>query len=270
MSLNETNKHYDISPEFFKSFLDSRYMKYTSGHFENADGPETAAQNMLDSHIKPLKNFSSPKILEVGPGWGAFLKRIRELEIPCEYTAINPSTSQNQFIRNNIDPDVRIIESVFEEYDFRNHKFDAIYFIGSFCHMKDLRKQLEKARALLTPKGRIVIEDVFFLNEDLYQKHHSRLETSFVQSEVFGYAYIPSLSRFVEDVFAKNLQINSLTDHTLNYFKTIETWLAKIKNSNHPNSIEFEKYLSIAQRGWGHTIGNYSIELQPMVRIHIC
>lgn len=103
MSLNETNKHYDIDPSFFQSFLDSQYMKYTSGLFRGADSPENAAKNMLDYHTTFLKSYPSPKILEVGPGWGAFLRRLRELNIKCEYTAINPSSSQNRFIHANID-----------------------------------------------------------------------------------------------------------------------------------------------------------------------
>ena len=73
----ETNKHYDLSPEFFAQFLDP-YMKYTSGLFHGDESPEAGAQNMLDRHISFLKFYNQPRILEVGPGWGSLISRLQE------------------------------------------------------------------------------------------------------------------------------------------------------------------------------------------------
>ncbi|MEY4616395.1 MAG: hypothetical protein RJB66_1355 [Pseudomonadota bacterium] len=265
----ETNKHYDIDSGFFKAFLDP-YMKYTSGLYTNNESLAQGILNMLDKHVGFLQHYKAPRILEIGPGWGSFIYRLQEKEIPFEYTAINPSKVQNEFINNRLEKPVKIIESSFEEAELKPESFDLVYFIGSFCHMQDKLTQLEKLNHVLSNGGRVIIEDTFFISEKMYQKHHARNETKYVQQEVFGFAEILSLSNFIEVAANRGFQVQTILEHSSSYARTVELWLEKLypmrESGKYPQADEFIKYLEIAQRGWRYTIANYLIEIQKVSR----
>lgn len=260
----ETNKHYDISAEFFQAFLDP-YMKYTSGLYYQNESLEDGILNMLNKHVSFLQGYTNPSILEVGPGWGSFIKRLSEVKKDFTYTAINPSLVQNTYIQTKIQHDAVIHEGCFESTEsLKPNSFDIIYFIGSFCHMNQKDLQLEKLYHLLKPGGRIIIEDTFFITKDLFNKHAFRSETSFVQKEVFGFAEILALPEFLEMVPQKGFQMVSLLEHSTSYARTIEYWLEKINKVQSHEKIQFIQYLKIAQKGWSRTIANYLIELRKM------
>jgi cyclopropane-fatty-acyl-phospholipid synthase len=261
----ETNKHYDIPSEFFSQFLDP-YMKYTSGLFVTGqESLATGILNMLNRHVGFLGHYSNPRILEIGPGWGSFISRLNEESMNYEYTAVNPSTVQNKFIQSRLKKAVRIIESSFEDANLEPGSFDIIYFIGSFCHMKNKPEQLKKLNNLLAKNGRVIIEDTFFISEQIYQQHAKRAETKFVQDEVFGFAEILSLPHFLETSVARGFQVQSLLEHSQSYSRTIQLWLEKLKQmKDHPNTDEFVRYLEIAQRGWQYTIANYLLEMKKV------
>lgn len=269
-SMIETNKHYDIDSEFFKAFLDP-YMKYTSGLYSNDEPLEQGILNMLNKHVSFLQPYHNPRILEVGPGWGSFVYRLQETDIQYEYTAINPSKVQNEFINNRLKTPVKIIEGSFESTtELTSSAFDLVYFVGSFCHMRDKETQLDKLNHILSNGGRVIIEDTFFISEKLYQKHHARNETKYVQQEVFGFAEILSLSNFLEIAANKGFQVQTILEHSSSYARTVDLWLEKLypmrESGLHPQADEFIKYLEIAQRGWKYTIANYLIEIQKVSR----
>lgn len=130
--LNETVKHYDLEVDFFQKFLDL-YMKYTSGLFESeTDELHVATQRMLDVIIDSGKIRPGGRVLEIGPGWGALIKRIRERAILCDYTGVSPSVVQNRYIDKFCGERERLVTSTFEDFDCRSQRFDAIVLIGSF------------------------------------------------------------------------------------------------------------------------------------------
>lgn len=265
----ETNKHYDIDSGFFKAFLDP-YMKYTSGLYQNNESLDEGILNMLNKHVSFLQPYKQPRILEVGPGWGSFIYRLQETDLQFDYTAINPSRVQNDFINNRLKNPVKIIEGSFETADLQSKAYDLVYFIGSFCHMQNKETQLDKLNTILSNGGRVIIEDTFFISEKLYQKHHARNETKYVQQEVFGFAEILSLSNFLEIAANKGFQVQSILEHSNSYARTVDLWLEKLypmrERGQYPQADEFIKYLEIAQRGWRYTIANYLIEIQKVSR----
>lgn len=265
----ETNKHYDIDSKFFEGFLDP-YMKYTSGFYSGNESLDQGILNMLNKHLGFLNSYKQPRILEVGPGWGSFIYRLQETNQEYNYTAINPSKVQNDFINSRLKKPVQIIEGSFESSDLQAGAFDLVYFIGSFCHMQNKASQLEKLNQILANGGRVIIEDTFFISEKLYQKHHSRNETKYVQQEVFGFAEILSLSNFLEIASNKGFQVQSILEHSSSYSRTVDLWLEKLnpmrETGLYPQADEFIKYLEIAQKGWRYTIANYLIEIQKVGR----
>jgi cyclopropane-fatty-acyl-phospholipid synthase len=263
--LNETVKHYDLEVGFFQKFLDP-YMKYTSGLFETeTDDLQVATQRMLDAIIDSGKIRPGGRVLEIGPGWGALIKRIGERAILCDYTGVSPSAVQNRYIRSFCGDQVRLVTSIFEDFECSTERFDAIVLIGSFCHLQGKQRQLNRMKNLLAEGGSIVIEDTFFATQGSYTAHRSREATRFVQEKVFGFAEILSLSEQIEQIASAGLKISYLVEHSNSYKHTIGCWLRKLRQidlQQYPDTKDFIKYMTIAQRGWNKTTQNYLLVLK--------
>ena len=226
--VSPTSIHYDKPAEFYRAFLDP-YLKYSTGLFESDnDSWEKAAVKMLDLHIKQTDRLDKPRILEIGPGWGSFLKRLNDTKNNFEYVAINPSKNQNQYLKEHIDANVEIIENCVENVIFPERKFDFIFFIGSFCHMQQKPALLNKLHSWLDIDGQIIIEETFFLNSRIYERDHLHKHTSFIEGEVFGFSHIISLPFLIETAVEKKFSIGQIKDLTDDHKKTIEGWSSKL------------------------------------------
>lgn len=265
--LNETTQHYNMDVDFFQKFLDP-YMKYTSGLFETeTDKLEVATQRMLDRIINEAGIRPGARVLEIGPGWGALLKRIKERGLITDYTGVSPSEVQNQYIANWTSTRERLVTSTFESFDSHDQKFDAIVLIGSFCHLTDKADQLKRMHSMLSPNGCVVIEDTFFTSKETYQSHAEKEATRFVQEKIFGFAEILCFSDQVEQIFNAKLKITSMFEHSDSYKYTIGQWIKNLKKMDYdqyPNARDFVKYMTIAQRGWNNTTQNQLLVLKKM------
>ena len=261
---NETTAHYNEDPNFFRSFLDP-YMKYTSGLYETPfDSLEDACVRMLDKIIASAAIEPGYSILEIGPGWGSLIKRLKQRNIEINYTGVSPSAVQNAFIRDNISSNVDIKTSTFEVAIFPDASFDAIVMIGSFCHLKDKISSLQKAAKMLKPNGRIIIEDTFFLSSDLYRKHCNHLQTKFVQQEIFGFAEVPALSSFLDDLIQADLRLSETLEHGDSYRRTIADWQRRLRSLPlSDNRDRYLRYMDIFQKGWDYTISNHLLVIRP-------
>ena len=261
----ESRVHYDLPVELYQGFLDP-YLKYSSGLYTTGEETlETAIVAMLDRHVDLIAAHPHPRILEIGPGWGSFLKRLKQRGVAFEYTAVNSSPMQNHHIRTAIWDEARLITQPFEAAVLPPSSFDAIYLIGSFCHLRDKETQVAKLRSLLAPGGIIVIEDTYFLSDEVFAKHMARAETRFVQQQVFGFAEIVGLPAFLELAVRQNLSLASLLEHSDSYRRTIVEWQKRLAARDHreaPQAKVFSDYMDIFQRGWNYTIANYLMVLK--------
>lgn len=274
--LHPTQKHYDKEVDLFKSFLDP-YMKYSSGLWDDdSNCLESAAVKMLDKIIDFIPDIANASIMEIGPGWGSFVKRCKERNggaLPRDYVAFNPSVTQNSFLRDSIDKDLKIEESAFEEADLTPFKgrFDFIVGLGSFCHIAELEKIMPLFQECLSSQGKIIIEDTMYLSEEKLQRFNEHPQTRFIQREVFGKAPIPSLPNFLEICDSSQLALEYVLEHSDSYFKTLSEWVTRLSRfaessdvNLRPSIIENIRYMELTQRGWGYTIGNYLIVLKKV------
>ena len=176
---HETTQHYSQEVELFQRFLDP-YMKYSSGLFvENDESLETGVLRMLDTHLTLAALPERPRVLEIGNGWGSLLKRLRERCPDASYLGVNPSAVQQEYVAREVDARAELRVAPFEDVmDSLEGGYDAIFMIGSLCHIKDKARVLGRVGELLAEDGRLVLEDTFFLSEALYQKHYQRPETT--------------------------------------------------------------------------------------------
>jgi cyclopropane-fatty-acyl-phospholipid synthase len=263
-----TNVHYSQEVAFFGAFLDP-YMKYSSALFASPEEPlAVGIVRMLDHLIDAAKLRPGARVLDLGNGWGCLLKRMRERGLEVDYTGLNPSEVQLDHVRRAVDPDARLLHGTFEQVRPRlEGRYDAIFLIGSLCHLEDKQQALRDVAALLADGGRVVLEDTWFLSEALYQAHRSRPETKFVQDTVFGFAHVTSLAWHYDAVRAAGLWVRSSLDNSFDYLRTTDAWcdvLATLDADRFPLARQAVAYMDVFRRGWGHTICNQVMVLERL------
>lgn len=150
--------HYDVSNEFYKLFLDRRYMFYTCADFHRPDETiEEAQQHKADFILNLIDPKPGEKILELGCGWGAMLRRIHETTGDKE-NLYGLTLSREQAAYNAEHNGFNVEYDDFVTREYGSEEFDAVYSIGAWEHVKphEVRPLLVKLYGALKPGGRLV------------------------------------------------------------------------------------------------------------------
>lgn len=136
--------HYDMGNDFFRLVLDPE-MIYSCALFKG-DGDLAAAQrHKLDHHIEAAGAANAARVLDIGCGWGAMLRRLVDHAGVAHAVGLTLSPSQAQWIRDGANPKIEV-----REQDWRDHKperrYDAIISVGAFEHF--VQKGLDPAAKL--------------------------------------------------------------------------------------------------------------------------
>jgi cyclopropane-fatty-acyl-phospholipid synthase len=152
------SEHYDVSNEFYGLFLDKKYMFYSAADFNSGEESlEEAQANKADFLLRLIDPLPQDQILDLGCGWGAMMRRIIE-ETGNRENLVGYTLSKNQFdyIRQHDAGNVELKN--FITCDYPNEKFDKIYSIGAWEHVRerDVPIVLDKLHRALKPGGRLV------------------------------------------------------------------------------------------------------------------
>ena len=143
--------HYDLSNDFFRLWLGPD-MIYSAALFEGGDDLDQAQTRKLDHHIEAAAARGAARVLDVGCGWGALLRRLVENAGIRQAIGLTLSSEQAAHVRALGLPGVTV-----REESWRDHKpeapYDAIVSIGAFEHF---------ARKGLTPEEKLSAYRDFF------------------------------------------------------------------------------------------------------------
>ncbi len=127
--------HYDLDPRLFLSFLDPVLPAYSHGVYENEDETlETALERKFDYAVEKCELRQSTRVLEIGPGWGAFASHA--LPRGVNFVGLTISEVSLKFIREKLSEyreNFNILLQDFLEYDPKE-KFDSIVIMGVIEH----------------------------------------------------------------------------------------------------------------------------------------
>ncbi|QQG42611.1 MAG: class I SAM-dependent methyltransferase [Candidatus Giovannonibacteria bacterium] len=152
------SKHYDISNEFYKLFLDKKYMFYSCADFiKSTESLEDAQENKANYLVNLIDPRPGEKILDLGCGWGSMLQKIYEVTGDKEnLVGYTLSEEQTKYINEKYGFHVEFKDFITTKY--QENSFDKIFSIGSWEHVrqKDLLLLSQKLRKAIKPNGRIV------------------------------------------------------------------------------------------------------------------
>ena len=124
-------QHYDIGNDLYLAMLDAR-LTYTCGYWKNVQTLDDAQEAKLDLVCRKIGLKSGDHVLDIGCGWGSFLKFAAE-----KYGArgTGSTVSKNQLtlggeLCKNFPIDIRL-----EDYRQTQGEFDHAVSLGMFEHV---------------------------------------------------------------------------------------------------------------------------------------
>ena len=248
-SRRNIGKHYDLSNDFFQTFLDPT-MLYSCGLYRGeSDTCEDAQRRKLQSIIDKAHIESTDHVLEIGCGWGGFAMEAVK-QTGCRVTGITVSEEQYQLAQE------RVLQAglqdkitiLFKDYRHVAGLFDKIVsiemleavghkYLGAFFTVCD---------KLLKPAGRLVIQ-VITIPDQSYEYY--RRKTDWIQKYIFPGGHLPSVTAMSQVVTKHtSLLMEQLEDIGTNYARTLKDWRESFtRNLDKINSLGFDE---IFQRKW--------------------
>ena len=151
-------KHYDIGNDLYRRMLDPR-MIYSCGYWREAETLSEAQEAKLDLICRKIGLKEGMRILDIGSGWGGFLKFAAE-RYGVSGLGITVSKEQMAFA-NDTRGDLPI-ETRLMDYMDLDGQFDRIVSVGMFEHVgyKNYRPYFSKVNELLPEDGLFLLHSI--------------------------------------------------------------------------------------------------------------
>jgi len=210
--------HYDIDPEFFLSFLDPKVPMYTQGVYAFDDeGLDAASLRKFDYCFEKLGLKAGDRILEIGPGWGAWFEYAARRGVQC--TGISISQVSIDYLtekKKKLGLEWELIFSDLLAYQ-SDRPYDAIVIMGVIEHLPQYDKVLAKFWSLLKPGGAI------FLDGSACTKKFEL--SSFMVKYIYGgnHSFLV-LHDFLGELAKTKFEVEEIWNDRHSYFLTFRQW----------------------------------------------
>ncbi|HEX3808969.1 MAG TPA: class I SAM-dependent methyltransferase [Rhizomicrobium sp.] len=228
--------HYDVDTEFFLSFLDPVTPCYTQGVYESADETlDVATLRKFDYAFEKLGLKAGDRILEIGPGWGAWFEYASKRGVKC--TGITISQVSLDYLNKRskeLGYDWELILTDLLEYK-TDRKYDAIVIMGVIEHLPDYLAVLKKFMTLVKPGGRI------FLDGSAATKKYEL--SSFMVKYIYGgnHSFLV-LHDFLDKLAKTPLQVEEIFNDRMSYYYTFVQWAKNFDAHKEPLVAKFGEF----------------------------
>ncbi|MCA9166941.1 MAG: class I SAM-dependent methyltransferase [Planctomycetales bacterium] len=224
-SRRNIHAHYDLSNDFFRLFLDDT-MTYSSGYYPNEDSTlREASIEKYDRICRRLGLTSQHHLLEIGTGWGGFVKHAVE-NYNCRITTTTISREQHRYAADMLHRHglTGRIELLLQDYRQLAGQYDAIVsiemieavgheFLPTFFH---------KCHSLLKPGGDLLLQAIT-IPDQRYEAY--RKSTDFIQRYIFPGGCLPSIGALQQAASTTaDLQLEHFEDFGSHYARTLAAW----------------------------------------------
>ena len=183
-------KHYDIGNDVYEAMLDKRLV-YTCGYWRDAQNLEEAQEAKLDLVCKKIGLKKGDTILDIGCGWGSFLKFAAQ-----KYGAkgVGVTVSKEQVKLGNELCKGLPVEIKLQDYRAVTGKFDHIVSLGMFEHVgpKNYKDYFAKSLKLLKDDG-------LFLLHTICQNKSGLSGDPWIEKYIFPNGVLPSIAQIAEN-----------------------------------------------------------------------
>ncbi len=247
--------HYDVGNDFYDVWLDAEKV-YSGAMWAEGDTLEAAQLRKLDWHAAQANAIGKKRVLDVGCGWGAMLRRLTSVHGVEHAVGLTLSDQQFTFIGEQPDPRVEVRKESWTEHQ-PAAPYEAIVSIGAFEHfarhgdpeserIAGYRRYFERCWEWLVPGGGMTLQTCGSGNT-------RREETSdFVANEIFPESEFPELSEIVRAA-DRLFEIVLVRNDRLDYARTLREWRRRllagreraIAASDEETYKRYEKYFNL-------------------------
>src|SRR5271169_3577762 len=151
-------RHYDIGNDLYRAMLDRR-LAYTCGYWNNANSLDEAQEAKLDLVCRKINLRAGQKVLDIGSGWGCFIKYASE-RYAAETEGITVSREQKALA----DEMCCSIPARTHLKDYRDldGKYDHVVSLGMFEHVgqKNYRTFMKAVHRVLDDDGLFLLHTI--------------------------------------------------------------------------------------------------------------
>ena len=210
--------HYNIGNDLYTRMLDPE-MLYSCGYWEESNSLAEAQFKKIDLICKKLELKPGMRVLDIGSGWGGFLRHAVK-HYGVNGVGISPASNQIELARE-LSKDFNI---EFKQQDYRDQtgKYDRIVSIGMMEHVgpKNMRKFFAKCDELLTPDG-------MMLHHAIGSNVTKHTTDPFFNRYIFPGGVLPSLAQISNGV-EKKFIIEDVHNFGPYYDLTLQEWYKNI------------------------------------------
>jgi cyclopropane-fatty-acyl-phospholipid synthase len=217
--------HYDLGNNFYSLWLDPSMM-YSSALFSEGNDKtlEQAQKDKCNRIISMLNPQAGDHILEIGCGWGGFIKQANEQGLHVD--AITISNEQYRYVQEQLafqaSPTAKSAVML-KDYRDCHQQYDGIVSIEMFEAVGEeyWQSYFKTIYRCLKPGKRAVIQSIV-IDEDLFPKY--RTKTDFIQQYVFPGGMLPAVSVFEQHAHDVGLRVKDKLFFGDDYANTLRTW----------------------------------------------
>lgn len=231
-SRKNISKHYDLSNDFFRNFLD-KTMTYSSALFTGRDQSlENAQLAKYEQICKSTGINSDDHVLEIGCGWGGFAEYAAG-KYGCRVTGVTISKEQFEFARNRILKEKLQDKVTILLEDYRNikGKFDkviSIEMIEAVGH-KYFPVYFSKINSLLKKNGILGLQAII-IPDSRYEEYRKGVD--WIQKHIFPGGLLPSIGVINKTIGkVSDLYLQNLREFGLSYGQTLNRWYRNMNDN---------------------------------------
>jgi cyclopropane-fatty-acyl-phospholipid synthase len=224
--------HYDVSNGFYRLWLDEQ-MVYSCGYFQT--GLETidqAQEQKIDHICRKLRLTAGERVLDIGCGWGALLRRAA-----CEHgvtaVGITNSMAQCRYAQDLIVSDglQQAVEIRHEDYRDLSASavFDKIVSVGMYEHvgLANLPDYFRRVARLLKPGGIFLNHGI--VTTDPEGRSQGPPGGEFIDRYVFPGGELPNLPHALREIMRSGLEPVDVEDLRPHYARTLLLWSRRLE-----------------------------------------
>jgi cyclopropane-fatty-acyl-phospholipid synthase len=216
--------HYDLSNDFFATFLDPS-MTYSSALFRAEESLEDAQIAKIERLCRALELKPYDRVLEIGSGWGAF-SRYAAKHYGCHVTTITISQQQYDWAARRIAEEKLegLIDLQLIDYRKVSGPYDKIVSVEmieavGFEFYDTFFTRLDE---LLAPNGLIALQAI---TSPESRFDGIRKGVDFIQKHIFPGGLIPSVGALMDSMQrVTDFTIRDLFDFGPSYARTLGEW----------------------------------------------
>lgn len=218
-------QHYDLGNDLFEQMLDP-YMAYSCGYWDNANNLADAQTAKLDLICQKLQLKPGMKVLDVGCGWGSFMRYAAEhYGVSC----VGLTISKEQAIYGA--EKCALLPVEFNLTDYREFNldrqlvFDRVVSIGMFEHVghKNYLDYFAMAKRCLRHDG-------LFLLHTIGKRRKSPGVDAWIEKYIFPNGVLASISELTEAAESQFV-VEDLHNLGADYDTTLMAWYQRFEEA---------------------------------------